>query len=80
MEAIDLSRSLSEADEEAKALDNLGLIYQGKLDYTNAMKNFLAGMDIRNNIEDKVGISCSKNNIGRLFYLQELFVKKTTIK
>jgi len=71
MEAIDLSRSLSESDEEAKALDNLGLIYQAKLDFTNAMKNFLASMNIRNNINDEVGIGCSKNNIGRLFYLQE---------
>ena len=70
-EAIDLSRSLSEADEEAKALDNLGLIYQAKLDYTNAMKNFLAAMNIRNNIKDENGIASSKNNIGRLFYLQE---------
>ena len=71
MEAIDLSRSLSEADEEANALDNLGLIYQAKLDYTNAMKNFLAAMNIRNNIKDEMGIASSKNNIGRLFYLQE---------
>ncbi len=71
MEAIDLSRSLSESDQEAKALDNLGLIYQAKLDYTNAMKNYLAAMNIRNNIKDELGISCSKNNIGRLFYLQE---------
>jgi len=71
MEAIDLSRSLSEADEEANALDNLGLIYQAKLDYTNAMKNFLAAMNIRNNIKNEMGIASSKNNIGRLFYLQE---------
>jgi len=71
MEAIDLSRSTSEPDEEAKALDNLGLIYQAKLDYTNAMKNFLAAMNIRNNIKDEIGIASSKNNIGRLFFLQE---------
>ena len=71
MEAIDLSRSLPDLDEEAKALDNLGLIYQSKLDYTNAMKNFLAAMNIRNNIQNEIGIAASKNNIGRLFFLQE---------
>jgi len=71
MEAMDLARANNEPDEEAKALDNMGLIYQAKLDYTNAMKKFVTALKIRDGIQDQHGLASSKNNIGRLFFLQE---------
>ena len=60
-------------DQKAMAVnhDNLGYIFEGKYDYTNAMKSFVAGLKIRNDLGDQVGIATSKNNIGKIFYLQE---------
>lgn len=55
----------------ADAADNKGLTFQGRYDYTNAMKRFVEALKIRNNIQDEAGIATSKNNIGKLFFLQE---------
>lgn len=71
MEALDLARENDESGKQADALDNMGLIYQAKLDYTNAMKKFVSALKIRDEIKDQRGLASSKNNIGRLFFLQE---------
>ncbi len=69
--ALELARKLNVPEAEATALDNLGVVYESKYDYTNAMKSFVDGLKIRNNLKDEKGIATSKNNIGRIFYLQE---------
>ncbi|MEL6864703.1 MAG: tetratricopeptide repeat protein, partial [Bacteroidota bacterium] len=55
----------------ANAYDNMGLVFQAKFDYTNAMKQFVEALKIRNKVNDQKGIAASKNNIGKVFYLQE---------
>ena len=69
--ALDFSRKLNEKNQEALALDNLAMVYQAKHDYTNAMKNFVEALKIRDGQQDEVGVALSKNNIGRIFYMQE---------
>lgn len=71
LQAMDLAKATDEKAELAKAIDNLGLIYQAKLDYANAMKKFVAALKICNELGNEKGIASCKNNIGRLFFLQE---------
>ena len=56
---------------KANACDNLGNAYLSRNDFKNAMKHFVDGLKIRNELDDKKGIATSKNYIGRVFYLQE---------
>ncbi|MEM9921543.1 MAG: response regulator, partial [Bacteroidota bacterium] len=55
----------------ADAHDNQGLVFQSKYDYTNAMKQFVEALKLRNQQGDQKGIATSKNNIGKVFFLQE---------
>ncbi len=69
--AMELAQSLNMPAEEAIALNNMGLVYESKYDYTNAMKSFVNSLKINNKLDNKEGIATSKNNIGRVFYRQE---------
>ncbi|MEM8906431.1 MAG: tetratricopeptide repeat protein, partial [Bacteroidota bacterium] len=71
VQANELARTVGDASGEARALDNLALCYQAKYDYTNAMKFFVNGLKIRDELKVEKEIATSKNNIGKLFYLQE---------
>ena len=55
---------------KAGVLDNLGLIAQNRFDYTNAMNYFVESLRIKDATSDKIGIATSKNNIGKVFFLQ----------
>ncbi|MEO1624142.1 MAG: response regulator [Bacteroidota bacterium] len=70
-EAFDLAERLSYDMGLANAQDNIGLVFQSKYDYTNAMKQFVGALKMRNKISDQKGIAASKNNIGKIFFLQE---------
>lgn len=70
-QANDLAEKIGFASGNATALDNLAFCYQAKYDYTNAMKAFVNGLKIRDELQEEKGIATSKNNIGTLFYLQE---------
>jgi len=70
-QAMEMAQSLKLPAEEAMAIDNMGMVYESKHDYANAMKSFVDGLKIRNKLKDDAGIATSKNNIGRIFYLQE---------
>ncbi len=69
--AMELAQSLNMPAEEAIALNNMGMVYESKYDYTNAMKSYVNSLKINNKLESKEGIATSKNSIGRVFYLQE---------
>jgi len=70
-EALSKARSTDYQAGIATAFDRLGMVCQAKYDYTNAMKYFVNGLKIRNNINDKAGIATSKNFIGVVFFQQE---------
>jgi signal transduction histidine kinase/BarA-like signal transduction histidine kinase len=70
-EAFDLAGQIQYNFGQAKACDNLGNAYLTKNDYKNAMKHFVDGLKIRDEMKDQKGIATSKNYIGWVFYLQE---------
>jgi len=70
-QAMSLAKSSSDQSSMAMAYDCLGHLYQAKFDYTNAMKQYLEGLKIRDQLADQKGIATSKSNIGRIFFLQE---------
>ncbi len=70
-EAYDLADQIQYTPGKANACDNLGLAYLSRHDYEHAMKQFVEGLKIRNELEDQKGIATSKNNIGWVFSLQE---------
>lgn len=70
-EASELATQLNYNDGVANSHDNQGFIYQSKFDYTNAMKQFVNALKLRNDTKNIKGIATSKNNIGKVFFLQE---------
>ncbi|MEO0043875.1 MAG: hypothetical protein RL329_3323 [Bacteroidota bacterium] len=68
--AMELARKAGFQAGIAAAYDNLGLIAQAKSDDNNAMNFFVEALRIRDGLGDKIGIACSKNNMGRVFFLQ----------
>ena len=55
---------------KAIALENLGLIAQGRFDYKNAMTYFVSALKIRDAGSDKSGVAAVKSLIGKVFALQ----------
>ena len=76
-DALKLAKRTNYQDGVADAYDNMGLVFQAKYDYTNAMKRFVEALKIRNQTNNTKGIASSKNNIGKIFYLQEDFKSAT---
>jgi CheY-like chemotaxis protein/signal transduction histidine kinase len=68
--ALELARKANFQAGIAAAYDNLGLIAQAKSDDNNAMNYFVESLRIRDGLGDKIGIACSKNYMGRVFFLQ----------
>ncbi len=69
--ALELARQRSQDGQLALACDNMGMIYLERYDYTNAMKQFVESLKIRDALQDQHGIATSKNLIGKVFFLQE---------
>ena len=68
--AIEMAQKNNFDFGKAGTLDNLGLIAQARFDYTNAMNYFVEALRIKDATGDKMGIAVSKNNIGKVFFLQ----------
>jgi serine phosphatase RsbU (regulator of sigma subunit) len=58
------------AKGESFAYNNVGTIYFYLGDYSNALKNQLAGLTVNEKAEDKKGIATSYNNIGAIYWKQ----------
>ncbi|MFN4256500.1 MAG: tetratricopeptide repeat protein [Saprospiraceae bacterium] len=56
--------------EEARALDNLGQVFEAKFDYENALKSYVDALKHRESAGDQPGTALSKHRIGRVFLLQ----------
>ncbi len=69
-EAFEISKSENLESELAEAHDQLGLIFEAKFDFGNAMKSYVSGLKIRENGGDAAGTALSKYHVGRLFFLQ----------
>jgi CheY-like chemotaxis protein len=70
-EALTLAKKLDDVKGQALALDNLGAVFQMKLDYTRAMESYVEALKIRDKSGDKPGQALSRNHIGRIFFLME---------
>jgi tetratricopeptide (TPR) repeat protein len=55
---------------KAKAYNNVGLVYFDQSNYAEALKNHLASLKLRLEIDDKIGIANSYNNIGMVYFDQ----------
>ena len=64
----DFANQNGEKEHMANALNTQGISFAIKGDQTNAIEYNLKSLKIREEIEDKVGISGSLNNIGLLYY------------
>lgn len=69
-DALSLSKKLRFKKGEAKAYNNIGIIFDNQGDYENALKNYIIALKIREEIGDKTGIAGSYNNIGNIYYAQ----------
>jgi len=69
-QALLLAKRLSFKKGEAKAYNNLGIIFESQGDAENALKNYMIALKIREEISDINGISGSYNNIGNIYYGQ----------
>lgn len=58
---------------KAKIFTNLGLIYFDQGNYSEALKNYLAGLRISEELDYKRGVAISYNNIGNVYTIQKNF-------
>jgi serine phosphatase RsbU (regulator of sigma subunit) len=54
----------------AASLNNIGNVYLDQGNYPEALKNYLASLEIQEEIGDKNGIASSSNNIGTIYWYQ----------
>ncbi|MCS7012876.1 MAG: tetratricopeptide repeat-containing sensor histidine kinase [Chloroherpetonaceae bacterium] len=69
-EAIELSQTLGSRKSHASALETLGLIYEKKSQYSDALRLHHQAMDIRQAIGDSLGVASSLNHIGSVYLAQ----------
>ena len=55
---------------KARTFNNIGIIYHDQSNYSEALKNQIASLEIKETIGDKKGISASYNNIGLIYKSQ----------
>jgi CheY-like chemotaxis protein len=74
-QALALAQRLNDQVGKAAALDNLGMIYESRLDYNRAMGSFLEALKIRDQLQDQSGKAISRINMGRVFCRLENFTQ-----
>jgi serine phosphatase RsbU (regulator of sigma subunit) len=55
---------------EGAALQYTGIVYANQGNYPEALKNFLASLQIREKIGDRRGVAISLNNMGNVYHIQ----------
>jgi tetratricopeptide (TPR) repeat protein len=66
-QALKLSEKISDNEEKAEALTNIGNPYQKLCDYNKALQYHLKALNVYELIPDKKRIAASYNNIGNLY-------------
>ena len=73
--ALMLAQNLGFKKGEAKAHNNIGIIYKNQGNYPEALKNCFASLKIKEEIKDKKGIASSLNNIGTIYFNQSNYTE-----
>lgn len=65
--ALTISRELYDKENEANALNRLGIVYHNFSDYNKALEYYIQSLTIREEINDQPGIASSYNNIALIY-------------
>lgn len=65
--ALTISRELYDKENEANALNRLGVVYHNFSDYNKALEYYIQSLTLREEINDQSGIAISYNNIALIY-------------
>ncbi|MGD0278498.1 MAG: tetratricopeptide repeat protein [Smithella sp.] len=74
-DAYTISKKKEYTREQARALNDIGLVCKTQGDLSGALENINASLKIREEIDDKIGIAISLNNIGSVYHIQGNFLE-----
>ncbi|MCR9288767.1 MAG: tetratricopeptide repeat protein [Bacteroidetes bacterium] len=74
-EAMQLAKTFNDSRQIANSHNTIGVIFQSKNDYTNAMKSYVEALRIQNDLGNDAGLAESKDHIGQVFFLQENYTQ-----